>query len=565
MDDTRDLRAQLDRLRVVRADLERRVHELEEQVQAATAMSQVPEAIVSRPDLHRTLERLVKKVAMIVQGEKCVIMLFDPESGTLSVLPPALGLSEDQVRSFRVKATDGVTGEVYRSGESVVFNDAVRDPRTLKDHVAYLGVDSGVTVPLVIKKRDEEERIVETRRIGVMHVFNKRGGQAFNSDDQRLLEMLAEQAAAVIASAQMFIKIAEEKQQLEATLQSIQSGVIVMNEKGQISLINQAARRMFGVPDNDGINRRAEEVIRDGSVLRLLNESLQREEELSEEVMLSSAGDRIYQAQTSLMTGDNGKPQNVVAIFNDITEIRNVERMKTAFVSTVSHELRTPLTSIKGFVSTLMEDRQGYYDEETRQEFYAIIDQECERLHRLISDLLNIARIEEGHALDLHLGTVDVGDLAQRVVQAHQAHTSQHTFVCQFEDGMPTIIADADRLHQIIENLVSNAIKYSPEGGTIEVKGYRDGDLFIRIDVTDQGIGVPPHNRERIFDRFHRGDEAEEGTIIGGTGIGLYLVRHLAQAHGGSVWVEWSEVGKGSTFSVRLPIAPPEPRAMRGG
>jgi len=556
MEDVQQLQEELRRLKLVVEDLEHKKRYLEEQIKAARSMSDVPAAIVSRPDLQHVLSRLVKKVAMILQGEKCVIMLFDPEVGELQVLPPAMGLNEEQVRAFRVKDTEGISGHVFRTGESVVFQDAVRDPRTIKDHVAFLQVRNGVTVSLTTKRKDEDERVIEERRIGVMHVFNKRFGQDFNQDDRRLLEMLAEQAAAVIANAQLYIKVVEEKKRLEDTLESIHSGVLVVDREGEVVLLNDAGRRIFAVVEGDGLGRQMAEVIPDAEVVTLLAESLRTEEELAREVTVAAASDRIFQAQTSLMKNEDGHPTNVVAIFNDITEIRNIERMKTAFVSTVSHELRTPLTSIKGFISTLLEDRQGYYDDETKHEFYAIIDAECERLHRLIQDLLNIARIEEGHVLDLHLGTVDIPEIAARICAAHQSYTSKHQLACQFPADFPDIIADADRVHQILENLVSNAVKYSPEGGQVWVRGSADTNSVL-IEVSDQGHGIPQQNWERIFQRFHRGDN-EDDSHVPGTGIGLYLVRYLTEAHGGEVRVLNSEVGEGSTFVVRLPIQPPD-------
>lgn len=558
MDDVARLRNELDRLRIVVADLQRKRRLLESELAAARSVQEAPQAIISRPDLQQTLSRLVKKVAMIVQAEKCVIMLFDPESGELRVLPPALGLTADQAENFRVKATEGITGEAFRTGQPIVFDNAVRDARTIKDYVAYLSVRNGITVPLVTRRRDEEERVVDERCIGVMHVFNKRLGGEFNDDDRRLLQMLSEQAAAVIANAQLYIKIAEERKQLEDTLQSIQSGVLVVNRSGKVALINAAARQILGVQSEDGVNKPVRELIDNDDIVRLVTESLDQDEELAREVTVGAGSDRVYQAQTSIMKGENDETHNVVAIFNDITEIRNVERMKTAFVSTVSHELRTPLASIKGFVSTLLADEDEDYDTDTRREFYTIIDQECDRLSRLVQDLLNIARIEEGRGLELHWGTVDVPDLCEKVIAVHKAYTTRHEFSTDFPSDFPTIVADVDRVHQIMENLVSNAVKYSPDGGSVEVKGTVESDTAIRIDVSDEGVGIREDTRELIFERFNRGDDDPQGRVVAGTGIGLYLVKHLAQAHGGDVWLQKTKEGQGSTFTVRLPTIPPD-------
>ena len=216
--------------------------------------------------------------------------------------------------------------------------------------------------------------------------------------------------------------------------------------------------------------------------------------------------------------------------------------------------MRTPLTSIKGFVATLLDDVENLYDGETRHEFYEIIDQECDRLTRLINDLLNVSRIESGRALDLHISTMDVRDIAEQVLNTQREYTvnTAHELINKIPQDFPTIEADADKVAQILDNLVGNAVKYSPEGGQVVISAQNESD-DIRIDITDQGLGIPEQHRETIFERFQMIDDDSNRQCIKGTGIGLYLVRHLTRVHGGEVWLAWSEEGKGSTFSVRLP------------
>jgi two-component system phosphate regulon sensor histidine kinase PhoR len=408
-------------------------------------------------------------------------------------------------------------------------------------------------VPLVIKQRDEEERLVDERVIGVMNVLNKRFDEDFGNEDMRLLEMLAEQAAAVISKAQLYIQLTEEKEELQDAFESINVGVIVVNSRGVVRLLNPAAADMLRVSDEEYAGRQMEEAIPAGDVRDLLEVSLEAGEERAVEITMGEDDSQVYQAQTTLMQSEqNGEIESVVAIFNDITEIRQVERMKTAFVSTVSHELRTPLTSIKGFISTLLEDDEGMYDEETRREFLIIINEECNRLTRLISDLLNISKIESGRGLDMQLSDVDLRQLLNRVAANHQPYTKKHRIIADVPDAMEPIRADADKLTQILDNLVGNAVKYSPNGGTVEIAAADEGNT-VRIDVTDEGLGIPERHRDRIFQRFHQVDDDMDHRSISGTGIGLYLVQHLAHAHGGRVWLESSVVGEGSTFSLRLP------------
>ncbi len=549
-EDPSSVRKELERYRLVVTELQGKIRQLEDELQTTTAMTEMPTVVVTRPELHQTLSRLLNKIAMIVQASEVVIMLYQPEAGELVVLPPSLGITDEQASQVHVDPEQGVTGLVYRTGESAIYNDALNDPRTLKDKIALLRMRNGICVPLTIKQRDEEERIIQERVIGVMHACNKRYEQAFNDDDVRLLEMLAEQAAAIVSNAQIYIELTEEKARLEQTLETLHAGVIAVDVSGRIRLLNRAAAQMLGISALSYEGQQLTAVVSNEQVADLLHNSLADQTEIQVEIG-SAADRRIYKGETSLMR-DEGKLQAIVAIFNDITEIRQVERMKTAFVSTVSHELRTPLTSIKGFISTLIDDVDNLYDDETRQEFYGIIDQECDRLTRLISDLLNVSRIESGRALDMQLSEVDLHKLAGRVLQAQQQYTTRHKLINEVPTDFPLIEADGDKVYQVIDNLIGNAIKYAPEGGNITVAAEDEGGT-IRLDITDQGLGIPERHRDKIFERFHMVDDDVEHKAIKGTGIGLYLVRHLTRAHGGDVWLASSEEGKGSTFAVRLP------------
>jgi len=549
------LRNELDRYRLVVEELNRRIRGLEQDLDTAATMAEVPAVVITRPELRDTLLRLVNKVAMIVQTEKVMIMLHQPDTGTLTVLSPALGVTEEQAAQISMSVDDGVTGHVFRTQDSVIYNDALNDPRTRKDFVSLLHVRNGICVPLVLKQRDAEERLLDERVIGVMHVFNKRFNAELGPEDMRLVEMLAEQAAAVISNAQIYIQLTEEKEELEDAFESIMVGVIVVNTQGDLRLMNPSAAEMLGLAGNDVIGEPMAEVVPAGDVYDLLEAAIQSNEDRSLEIELGDEDPHTYQAQASLIARDDGSIDAAVAIFNDITDIRRVERMKTAFVSTVSHELRTPLTSIKGFISTLLEDDEGMYDEETRREFLVIINEECDRLTRLISDLLNISRIESGHGLDLQLADVDVRALISRVAANQQAYTKKHKIITQFEEGITTIRVDHDKLVQVLDNLVGNAVKYSPNGGTVTI-AVADEGASVRIDVTDEGLGIPERHRDQIFQRFHQVDDDVDHKSISGTGIGLYLVQHLAEAHGGQVRLSRTEVGEGSTFSLYLPKEP---------
>ena len=329
-----------------------------------------------------------------------------------------------------------------------------------------------------------------------------------------------------------------------------------MNMKGKVTLINAAAAQALALDPETSAGKPYTEVIPDESLRDMITKTFETQGEQAVEIEFSlPSGTRIYQCQTTLVQNEAGEMTGVVAILNDITDIRNVERMKTAFVSTVSHELRTPLTSIKGFISTLLSDTEGFFDDAARLEFYTIIDQECDRLTRLISDLLNVSRIESGRALEVNYTWVDPNNLIERVLNAQRSYAEKHRLIADFEEPLPQMMVDEDKFDQILTNLISNAIKYSPRGGDVIVTGSAVDDGTVEIKVIDQGIGIPEDKLDKIFERFERVDNRDTREA-GGTGIGLYLVKHLVEAHGGRIWVE-SEVGKGSTFTFQLPVSPP--------
>jgi PAS domain S-box-containing protein len=544
-----EIRAELERLRGQIAQLQEAKRQLEAELRDTSGSAPAP--ITSAAELEATLRWFLSRVGTILQAEKSVLMLYDQESGELVAQWPAQGLTRDEVEIFRVRATQGVSGQVFREGRPIITDDAMSDPRTVKENVALLNLRNVLTVPLAVERKDAEGRVVEKTNIGVFHTFNKRGGQRFTEEDVTLLTALARSAASVISSARLYIAVADEKRELERTLQGMLAGVLVVDGKGRVRLMNSAAKRIFGVASSDGTGRPLAQVVHNEEVHELVRACLSGKSEANSELSIYMPEERIYQVQTALLRSDSNDVSGVVATFNDITELRSVERMKSEFVSTVSHELRTPLTSIKGFIRTLLDDTEGYYDREMQMEFYRIIDTECDRLVRLISDLLNLSRIESGRTLELVLTEVDLGRLTDRVVESQRSYTNNHQFDLIMPSDLPKITADQDKIEQVLTNLLSNAIKYSPDGGKITISARQVGEN-VAVSVSDQGIGIPEEHLGKLFTRFHRVDSRDARKQYG-TGIGLYLVKHLVEAHRGEITVE-SQVGEGSTFTFVLPV-----------
>jgi PAS domain S-box-containing protein len=436
---------------------------------SAATGSEANEGLPSVTELEQTLQRLVRRMAMLIQAEKCVFLLHDRERNQLVARPPALGFTPEQIKALRFPLDQGLSGFVFSSGKPHIVQDAAKDPIVDPIWTRRLDVRNVISHPLVMERRDEQERVTNRTTVGVLHIINKRGGGDFTDDDLRLLSIMARQVTAVIANAQLYLRLTEEKDQLQATLQSLLAGVVMVEPTGHVSLINPVARHMFGLDHDVAVGRHYEEAIPQAAIVDMIRTAVEDGMESGSEIEVvlpdESLEPRIFQGQTAFVrdpSGGTSGVMGVVAIFNDITQIRNVERMKTAFVSTVSHELRTPLTSIKGFISTLLQDTEGYYDQETRTEFYEIIDSECDRLQRLIEDLLNVSRIESGRALQMNWSQFGPLSVIEKVLQAQRSYTDKHHLKLVVNGEIPYILGDADKFDQILTNLISNAIKYSP-------------------------------------------------------------------------------------------------------
>jgi signal transduction histidine kinase len=239
---------------------------------------------------------------------------------------------------------------------------------------------------------------------------------------------------------------------------------------------------------------------------------------------------------------------NIIADVRDITRFREADEIKSTFISVISHELKTPVALIKGYADTLLRE-DARWDPETTRESLTVVIEEADRLNQLIDDLLDASRLQAG-GLQLEMEPVALDQLAQRVANRFGTQTQAHEIDVRFPDDFPVVTGDPGRLEQVLNNLVSNAIKYSAEGGRIELSG-RASPNEIVVTVSDEGAGIPPEEQPRVFERFFRGTR-ERSQHTPGAGLGLYLAKAVVEAHDGRMWVE-STPGEGSAFSFTIP------------
>lgn len=370
-----------------------------------------------------------------------------------------------------------------------------------------------------------------------------------HSDDEmtdlaRVLNVMAASIEETIDS------LIEDRAKMAATLTAMQEGVMVLAADGAIRLVNAAMEKMIGRKEGDIVGRTHLEAIRQARLNDFITEALARGGSSETEVALGTRPARIFQVRASALTPGTEHSVGLVLVFHDITELRHLEQVRKDFVANVSHELRTPLTAIKGYVEALRDDPK--IDSPQRQRFLETIETHTDRLNLIITDLLLLSKIESGQ-IPLKQEPVDLAALLDRTLGLlnRQVASKQHQILLSIPAGLPPLMGDEERIAQVFSNLLDNAIKYTPDQGTITITAGEDGGM-IRVSVEDTGIGIPPKDLPRIFERFYRVDKARSREL-GGTGLGLAIVKHVVEAHGGTVSVESS--GKGSRFTVRLPAA----------
>lgn len=344
-------------------------------------------------------------------------------------------------------------------------------------------------------------------------------------------------------------QLQESGQRLATVLARMAEGVIAVDRSENILFANDAAGKLLGFDPTETVGRQLLESVRNHALHTALIQAMTGRAAGRCEVEVGEARERVLSVSFTPLEGDPGA--GVVMVLNDVTELRQLESLRQEFVANVSHELKTPLTAIKAYAETLR--RGAVEDSENRGRFLERIEEQADRLHQLILDLLALARIESGkQAFDIV--AVTVADIARPCVDdfLEAAAARQVTLSCEADPEPLHVKADAEGLRGILNNLVDNAIKYTPAGGAVTVRWRRDGAMAV-IDVADTGIGIAAEHQPRLFERFYRVDKARSREM-GGTGLGLSIVKHLTLAFEGQVRVT-SRPGEGSTFTVALPLA----------
>ena len=500
---------------------------------------EISRAMNARLDLSELLKLSLKSAVELLAGQAGLITLRRDDG---SLIPRAsIGLPIQAVPLLEPLWRD------LESDEQALNRQDFSMRLALASRAAGVPMRQVVALPLEIG--DEN--------IGYIFIFRTRG-VAFGANDRQVLSAFADQAAIAVHNARLYQQVSAERERLNAIIENSGDGVMIVNPYRIIQTWNKTLTNMTGISAEEAIGRPCYDVL-----------NLKTDQGVSvchtscplvnapEDGRLYAAGLHHRADGISITLADNyspqygeeGQPSQFIANVRDMTRLREAEELKQTVLSVISHELKTPVSIIKGYADTLARE-DADWDEDTLRDGLSVIEEEADRLDRLITNLLEASRLQAG-GFKLKLAYLDLADMATSAVEKLQTTTDKHEFVANFPANFPAVQGDYERLGQVLTNLIGNAIKYSPDGGTIKIEGTESKSNRIRLTVSDEGIGIPPGDQERIFDRFHRVDN-RLARQTPGTGLGLYFVKAVVEAHGGQVGVE-SVPGKGSTFWIELP------------
>ena len=505
----------------LRADLAQANQLLNRRLQALNTLYTVGKFIVSSLDQDEVLKRIMDVALNTIHAEEGFILL---QEGETLFLRAAKNMQDDLVERLHMKAEDEIAWRVMRSGRPVMLQ------RQTEIATGYLA-QALLYVPLTAPGQGP---------FGVVAVINRTRDESFDEQDLFTLSSVADFAAITLRNAQLFETVELERSRLRALMEQATEVILIADERGRLLLWSETARLLFDIPA-EARGQPIWEVVVHPDLLEFFEKAAEGAEKVHDEITLS--GDKVFNAQLSYAPGLGG-----VLVMHDITHLKELDRLKSEFVSTVSHDLRTPLTTIQGYIALL--ERAGSLNELQEQ----FVDKSLDSLAYitdLITDLLDIGRIEAGYDMTMVPMRFDTLVEATCREMVSQAEDADITLRCSSQQAPLWVNGSANRLRQVLENLIGNAIKYGRAGGWVHI-AVRANEDHVIVDVTDNGLGISVEEQARIFDRFYR-VQRDETTDIKGTGLGLAIVKSVVERHSGRVWVE-SELNKGSTFSFVLPL-----------
>jgi len=503
---------QLESARITRP-LRRRVDELE-------TISKIGRSITGQLDLDGVLTTVVDAAVSITGAEEGNILLLDEESGDL-YMRAAKNFQEEFVQTFRLPVDNTYAGQVMQTGKPLFMNTP--DPKKIK--TSYL-VYSIIYVPLIFRGKP----------IGVLGVDNRDTSKNFSDQDITLLSTMADYAAIAIENAKLYSQTEVERRRFENILTQVEDGVIVVDDELKLQMVNRTVVSAFGLQNQELIGRDFEEVFTDRDLIMAI-----RGESLDPQRIELRLQEKYFRVQVTSI------PEvGTVLALHDISYLKELDHLKTDFVNTVSHDIRTPLTSIMGYVELI---KRGGPVTEMQNEYILRVQSSVHHITSLISEVLDLGKIEVGVNNEFTSIALDPIVKELLVEQTQLISENNQSLEVTLPNTLPSVFGDATQLRQMIENLLGNASKYTPEGGKITLTIQVEKEQII-LQVADTGCGIPLEEQSKIFDRFYRASNVTPE--VSGTGLGLAITKSVVENHRGRIWVD-SMIGKGSVFTVVLP------------
>jgi len=444
-----------------------------------------------------------------------------------------------------------------------LLKEAIPDLATSKQSFHRLSrLAPGIHVPPTTTDQVQDPIIalplqIAGKMIGLICVLRPHLAESFGISDQRILSAFADQVAISLQNARLASQLAQERHKVESILENSVDGIMTIDPRRRILSFNASMERLTGWKKEEAIGSYCFKILklRDSQRTNLCQTRCPIAKGIDgfsslDGIITIKDGQKVDVGMNySTAHSPSGSLLTTVVNIRDISRLRQVEDMRSALLATVSHELQTPISIIKAYASTLART-DAEWSQQTVMDKLQAIEEESDRLSELVTKILYTSQLETG-SLVLNRLVLDLPKEVHKVAKRLGEQTEIHRVEVDFPPEFPPILADPERIVEVLTNLVENAIKFSPQGGAIIIKGKTSGNEVL-VTVVDEGIGIPLRDQNRVFDRFYR-VEASSARPARGTGLGLYICKSLVEAHGGRIWVE-SEPGKGSLFTFSLPI-----------
>ncbi len=553
------------------SDIQVETQQLQQEHQRTETLLRITTELSSSLDFERILQRTLDVLNEVIGASHATCMILQSDNRKLrhvATVGYSMPIPPGGMPSA-LNINQGLVGWIIANRKPVLINDVLEDERWIQLPNSWYHHRSAVGAPI----------IMGDQLFGVLLLYYPEVGK-FSEKQLELIQAAANQMAVAIKNAELYRITLNQKDELStllrdqrietsrsrSILEAIADGVLVTDQDGDITLFNHSAEKMLGAKRSEFVGRPINhfcQLFEDMGLAWMETikswtetpDSINPVKTFTEQVGMGN-GNVLSVNLAPVM--NKGEFFGTVSVFRDITHLIEIDRLKSEFVATVSHELRTPMTSIKGYVDILLMGVAGKLTDQ-QNSFLQIVQENTERLTILVNDLLDLSRIEAGQ-VNLVRGSVElkqiVDDVMLEISRMTVAENKSMNFKIHIPENLPTINGDPDRIRQILINLLGNAFNYTPNQGQVTLTAARAGDE-VQIDISDNGVGIPPKEQERIFERFYRGDN-HMVIASAGTGLGLSIVAKLIGMHHGRVWVQSSGIeGEGSTFSFTLPVYNP--------